>query len=490
MTAVTLTNEETFYTSIFDDANEPILKNQYRGGNVYFTGDDGLTYEVVADTSLYRIDKDTVTRSLVESLSESEFQSRLSAVSGLTLPSASTPRFLGVLRPHNYLLFSQASVSSDGTNFSLWKVNSSGILQCVSGINYAHPSDIKYAFYYVSVCGVTNNQTQDDPILVFYGNIGTVTTTFYRAWRLPSINDFIDGNGTYRSSSERFNNNIDATGGWSETWGGAKVGIPSDTYRAGRSTMWMVPYQGGTRLYYYQGPSDVLADGTGVDSYAYQMSLLHGDQFIGYIDLGEVTYQDNVLWAPDLTRTVDMSLMRTFNNEADLLPFTLYNADGFTIDVAGLGDFGPGATWTKLSNGKFLVTMGCMMQWHFGDQYNGAFHDLVGRWMAFFYDPATGIHRQVGRGTFVPCTHAEMYGTAVSPATVNFQPAGVVIEYDETLQKLFFDIDMVFWGDGAATKYRNAFGMVDRVISFDFTGEPCFLTEIDSTHYDFSARYP
>lgn len=490
MTAVTITGEETFYTSIFDDTTEPIIGTQLRGGNVYVTGDDGLTYEVEGYTNLYRVNKDTVTRALVETLSEAEFSSRVLATSGLSQPSTSTPRFMGILRPHKYLLFAQASVSTDGTNFSLWKVNSSGSLQCVSAINYAHGSFVFYNPRSVSVCGVTNNQTQDDPIVVFYGDTGTLPNTYYRAWRLPSINDFIAGNGTYRSSTERSYNNIDATGGWSPYWGAAHVTPPSDTYRAGRSTMWMVPYQGGTRLYYYQGPSDVLASGTAADSYAYQMSLLHGDQFIGYIDLGEVTYHDNVLWAPDLTRTVDMTLMKTFNGEADLLPFTLYNADGFTIDVSGLGDFGPGATWTKLSNGRFLVTMGCMMQWHQGDQYNGAFYDLVGRWMAFFYDPATGIHRQVGRGTFVPCTHAEMYGNAASPTITSFQPAGVVIEYDETLQKLFFDIDMVFWGDGEATKYRNAFGMVDRVIAFDFTGEPCFLTEVDTTNYDFAARYP
>jgi hypothetical protein len=83
-----------------------------------------------------------------------------------------------------------------------------------------------------------------------------------------------------------------------------------------------------------------------------------------------------------------------------------------------------------------------------------------------------------------------MYGSGIDPTLSNFQPAGVVFEFDETRQRLYFNIDMSFWGDGDATKYRNAFGMVDKIIAFDFTGEPCFLTEVDTTHYDFTARYP
>lgn len=489
--AITMTGEETFYTSIFDDTNESISGWRGCDNEIYFQGDDGLTYQITDSATLYRVDKDNVTRTLVESLSESEFQARLEATSGLPLPMASGPSCVGVLRPSNYLLYSQTSLASDGTNFSLWKVNSSGELECVTAVNYDHGSQINKAMYYIGTCGIANNKTNDDPIVIFYFGSSAGPIVYSRAWRLPSINDLLAANGAYRTSGETNLNNIAIQGAWSE-YGGSRIAsvIGGSNNRASNSYFWMLPYQGGTRLYFYQGPDDVIASGTDVDSFAYQMSLIHGDQFLAYFDLGEVTYSNSVAWAPDLTRHVDNTLFRTFNNDGELLPFPLYDADGFTVDSSGLGDFGPGATWVKLSSGRYLVTMGCMMQYNVGSQYTGSLHDLVCRWMAFFYDPQTGFHRLVGKGTFVPSTHAEMSNNETLPSVAQLQPSQVIIEYDETRQRLFWDVNLHFTGFAEGEEARNAFGMVDRLIAFDFTGEPCFLTEVDTTNYDFAARYP
>lgn len=492
--ALSLTNETQVYTSLINAPIEPLIGDRAIDGVDWVIGEDGVTYTFINGATgieRWRIDRDTFARTYVDTPSN-YIATAVTAKSSIPRPDSAGVRIVGYLRPKKYLLIAETSLSGSlvfrGTRFSLWYINSSGNFVCEAGIHYDHGSQINRVIQYVGVCGISNDKSDGDPIVVIYSG-GTGVFEYFRGWRLPGINDFISANGTYNITAVSNLNNIDFQGAWSHWWGPSPLrNVQGTSLRPSETAFWMLPYKDKTRVYFYVGPGDILIDGTGATAYNYQMSLLHGDQFTGYLNLDHMEYSNATAWVPDLTRTVDLNYMVTPDGDF-LIPFTLYNADGVTIDTVGAGDFAPGGNITKLRNGKWLVTFGAGLPYNPTNTYTGSLNDFVCRWMAFIYNPDTGQHRLVSRGTFQPTSQFEVSGyvSGVTAGSRFYQP---VIEYDEDRKRLFFNIAMYFTGLGTTENTKTLFGMVDKLIDFNFIGEPCFCTETDATYYDFTAKYP
>lgn len=477
-----ITDERVVYNSIIDLANEPIAYRVALPG--FIVGDDGKTYQITIYTdggteafALFEINKTAGTRTISYVLSEAALEAAVTAKSGIAAPGASSPKIVGILAPRNYFLVAQSGLSvSTYTIFSLWKIDSSGEPECLTATSYAHGSDSSKVLDYPDV-GISNNKTEDDPIVIIYsGDLSGGLAIFMRAWRLPSINGIIAKNGVMHTGVETGYNNVPAQGSYSDNWLGRSMSqFGGVTTRRATNYFAILPFNGRTRCYFYNGPGDTVTPTVG--SFSEVATATYGNQFFGYIDLGVVEYSDTTTWAPDFNPKVDSSLLKWTDNFTDYLPFMLWNADPSSADSDGYGDFAPGGTIQKISRNRWMVNFSASLS---ENQFSGSSYSMMGRWMSFTYDTKTGYFRLVTRGTYTPGTEAAYNKTTLG----TYRSYATYTMYDETEKRVYFSLyNTINTGAG------GGFGMVDALIDIDLTGEPGFLTETDATYKDFVDRY-
>lgn len=496
MPTFSITDEATVFPGTLDDASSPAFFNYpHSRHGILFEGDDGDTYTILHDDEensgsstnrIYRVNKIAGTRTLVGSLGYTEIVNGVQSTSGFGPTSADDARILGVLVPSNYFLCVQVGIggSSNSTTFSLWKINASSTPVCVTAIRFAHTSAVSRLWYRRHVAAITGNRTNSDAIVAIHG--GSSSWTEFRAWRLPGINQFISLNGTSYSSGVTAFNSVQIQGAYNEVWGvdiTVTNGGPSE--RAAVQYGWLLPQGSDTRYYYYVGRSETSV--TTSSDFVNTNAATYPNGFFGYINLGNVNWSASSQWTPSTTRHINNSLIKT-NLGADAVPFTLVSANTATSDANGYGDYDPGPTIKKLADGTFLIIFGATLQYWRNNQYSGyASYDLLSRWMAYTYDPTTGVHTLIGKGTFNPCNLNEFNDGVNAAYLTSLEPYSTVLDFDEETNNMFFSISGRFWGDGSGTEDRNIFGMLGTVSLSDGY---CFLEETDTSYYDFTARYP
>lgn len=496
MPSFSITDEATVFPGTLDTSTSPAyLSYPSSRHGLLFEGEDGDTYTILhgeeentggSPNTIYRVNKLAGTRTVVTSFGYTEISAGVLSVAGLSNTSSDDARILGVLYPTNYFLCVQVGIggASNATTFSLWKINASSTPTCVSAIRFAHTSSVQRLWYRRHVAAITGNRTNSDAIVAIHG--GSSSWTEFRAWRLPGINQFISLNGTSYSTGVTAYNSVQIQGAYNEIWGVDTTvtnGGPSE--RAAVQFGWLLPQGSDTRYYYYVGRSETSTT-TGSDFVDSNAATYPGG-FFGYINLGNVNFSDSSQWTPSTTRHINNSLIKTHLG-ADAVPFTLVNANIASSDTNGYGDYDPGPTVKKLSDGTFLVIFGATLQYRRSNQYSGyTSYNLLSRWMAFSYNPTTGVHTLVGKGTFNPCALNEFNDGVDAAFLTSLEPYSTVIDYDEETNNMFFSISARFWSDGSGTQDRNIFGVLG---SISLADGYCFLEETDETYYDFVARYP
>src|SRR5574343_1356784 len=235
---------------------------------------------------------------------------------------------------------------------------------------------------------------------------------------------------------------------------------------------------------FYVGKNDVVNAPVDSSDYIYQQSLTYGNQYLAYIDLGNVSFSTSSGWSESFNRTVDNSLLKASDGVTNLLPFTLYNADGTTVDTNGYGDFSPYGSEQYLSDGTRLITLSAGPQSYSVDQYSGSSYDDLVRWITFKYNSITGVHSLVSKGTLKPCNQVQMTnGTFVSGVL----PYHTDFYYDEVTKKVCYTITQAMVDFGSPFYPREGWGYMAGPI--ELAPGAAFLVEADTSYNDFVAKY-
>lgn len=455
-----------------------------------FFGEDGNEYQIsykpgaFGGYELLQLDRTALTRT-AQTITNTYLAAQVLSVSGLT--QVPDPFAAAVLGNFNRVIFISPGAVHPST-FSIWKVNSSGNLVCESAIQYDHVSS---TFYFMgSHLGtyITGNQTADDPIYACYWS-GSVA--YLRGWRLPSLNQFAALNGTrLTNGTEIDNNNADFSDG------DALIMQNLNSFGSARRFErfgWMLPNASGQgRWYFYIGPGDVYSNSLGAfaspgppytpaSPFIASSAAALGDQFVGYIDLGNSAYNTSSKWTPGTTKVATVTTLQTADGNP-VLPFILHKADGYSYDSAAKSDFYPGPTVKKLSNGTYLVIFASFLH---SDLYGGGGMLPLCRYMAYIYTPATEVHVLVASGTFQPFPDGDGLSTGET-----FSGQEVAVEYDETTNRFYYHLNVVVPTSGTGENIRDFWGVVLPPNDGFILNSPSFLQETDVTYKDFTDRYP
>lgn len=507
--AYIFSNDTSIYSGVVDVATCPVYGDVWNNNQVMFRGEDNLLYTLTVNSTsgftFYTVDTDAGQRSSAFSLSSTDIETMVVDKSGLTAPYFSFG-LVGVVQTTGYILFAALDSGFVGTVFGLFKVNSSGLLECVGAVRFQHFSQVEHVFYNTGVVSQSGNKTETDSILLFYNGTGYTTTVFFYGWRLPSPSQFASFNGTTYNSTVTGRNWIDMSGSWDGRFGShlSNQSGGRASYRGCSAAYWVLPYSADesleTRLFYYVGKAETQFH-TDYPSSLYASDFVNDakttypDGFVGYLKLGDTEFSTSSAWAPDTTRYIDQDILREKTGTYTLMPFVLHDADGTTIDEKGYGDFGVGPTVSKISSGPgegaYVVGFASALQTYGYDQYGyTGGNDVICRWQMFVYYPDQGYHRLVSKGSFAPVTRTQLGIGTSNPLYNSMDPYLTSVEYDPETRNLLWSYHATFWGDSESTRERNAFGKLGVLIDFNWGTGACFLQETDTTYYDFVARYP
>jgi hypothetical protein len=488
--AFSITPDTIIFGGTMDSVSSPLINRKVQSRPVTFTGGDGKSYQVstgigtgaVFEIELFEVNKELVTRTSRQLFTPSEVQAEIFSASGLTSELNNT--CLGPLGNTGRLLFSSPSVVGSST-FSTWRVNSSGNLVCEAAVQFAHGSSYYADARLPTGCFVSGNQTSSDSIYLLYGGY-LWYAPHISGYRLPSVSGFVGQNGSIFTGTQISNNNVFIDGG-------DPLIIRSfntATARPYKFFGWCLPdSDGDTRYYYYIGEPDVASNATGTlfsapgtgSSWINSNAATYGNQLLGYISLGTSAFTTGALWVPGLSKSVAMS---HFVDEFDtpVFPYTLHIANGLTYDSDGKSEFFPAPTVKKLSDGTYMVVFAGFLD---STQYGINDPEPLGRYKAFIYTPATERYILVAGGTFKPTEVANI----LSPTNAYYADE-MSVEYDETLDRFFYQVNVYDIGAGDAARYKEIWGVISPVYSGVPLGTPTFLEEADVTYKDFTARYP
>lgn len=448
-------------------------------------GDNGKKYHVVqaesggtdSDITVFELDKDHVTRTVVQTEDSSSLNSKVVATSGLS--GETGHKVWGVLGNTGYLLLISWGIFAHAV-FSLWKVNSSGHFDCAAAIAYEHGPFSTVYMYRRAVCGISGNGGMNDAIVAVY--LGFLSYQLYiRAIRLPSINAFLGYNGTSFPEAVT-NRNIKAIDDGDYLNTSPVLNSSRGFYKWG----WLLPSStGSTRLYFMVNSDD--ADRVGTDSpWITTNAALYGNQLVGYINLGNVSFSTTTDWVPGLTKVLDQETLQDETGTYPYMPWNAVDASGSTADSDGSNDFCIGPRVQPRNDGTYIVTFATLINTlRHSNAYSGSPANFIGRYMSFLYTPATGKHVLIAKQSFQPCdryTVTETYDT--------FGRLEAMVEYDEDKGSYFYNFQVSVPSLPEDRAYTDIWGSVGLVGVGIPAATPCFLEESDPAYYDFVAKYP